>query len=297
MAKGIAERAIDSQEWLDGVADAIQPAIQGAFKAAGEPGRVAKDFLHGVWLGHPLHPVITDVPIGAWTMAQLLDVLSVARGDDEGLDRASDIALGAGLVAAGGAAVTGWVDWSESGGPRRRMGLAHAFMNVIALVLNVASLFLRLGSAGGKSGRRTARSLSAAGYLTSAAAAFVAGELVYNLGQAVSRNSFVEGPDRFKDVADENELEDGVMTHVEVDEYHVVLVKHDDGLHAFGGICSHYGCGLWEGKLEDHTVTCQCHGSQFDIRDGRVIHGPATDPVPCYEVKTQIGRVMVKIED
>jgi nitrite reductase/ring-hydroxylating ferredoxin subunit/uncharacterized membrane protein len=297
MAKSVVERLIDSQEWLDGVGEAIQPVVGGAFEAGGEVGRVAKDFLNGVWLGHPLHPVITDVPVGAWTMTQLLDLISAASGDDEGLDRAADITLGAGLIAAGGAAVTGLVDWSDTYGSRRRMGLAHGLLNVAGLGFNVASLILRMGSAGGKKGRGTARTLSALGYLITSTSAYVAGELVFNLGRGVSRNAFVEGPKKFRDVADAHDLEDGKMTHVQVSNYDVVLVKHDDGIHAFSGTCSHEGCGLWKGELKGHTLTCQCHGSQFDIRDGRVVHGPATDPLPCYEVKEQIGRVMVKIEE
>jgi nitrite reductase/ring-hydroxylating ferredoxin subunit/uncharacterized membrane protein len=244
-----------------------------------------------------LHPAITDVPIGAWTITELFDVASVASGGDKGLDVAADISLAAGIVAAGGAVVTGLADWSDTDGSRRRMGLAHGLLNLLGLGLNITSLLLRLGSAKGKPGRGTARSLSAVGYMVTSASAFVAGDLVFNLGQAVSRNSFVEGPKKFTDVADAKELEEDKMTRVQSGKYDIVLVKHDDGIHAFGGTCSHAGCGLWKGTLEGHTVTCQCHGSQFDIRDGRVVHGPATDPLPCYEVKEQIGRVMVKIEE
>src|SRR5687768_13771079 len=153
MAKGVVERVIDAQGWLDGVGDAIQPSLEGVLKSGGEVGRVAKDFLNGVWLGHPLHPVITDVPIGAWTITELFDVASVASGGDKGLDTAADISLAAGIVAAGGAAVTGLVDWSDTYGARRRMGLAHGLLNVIGVGFNAASLLLRLGSAGGKRGR------------------------------------------------------------------------------------------------------------------------------------------------
>src|SRR3954467_10785594 len=100
MSKGVAQSIIDQQKWIDQFADLIQPLIRQSFSAAGESGRIVKDLLNGVWLGHPLHPLLTDVPIGAWTMTQLLDLVSAARGDDEGLDRASDITLAAGLLAA-----------------------------------------------------------------------------------------------------------------------------------------------------------------------------------------------------
>jgi len=129
MAKGLVESVIDGQEWLDKLSDPVQSAIQTLFKGAGEGGLVIKDLLHGVWLGHPLHPVITDVPVGAWTVAQALDLASAAKGGDKTLDTASDISLGLGLLAAGGAIVTGLADWSESDGAQRRMGMAHALLN------------------------------------------------------------------------------------------------------------------------------------------------------------------------
>src|SRR5690242_8165677 len=113
MATGIAQEIVEQQKWLDDVANVVQPIIHDAFSNAGETGHMVKDLLNGVWLGHALHPVITDVPIGAWTITQLLDLVSAARGDDPGLDAASDVALGAGIVAALGAAITGLTDWSD----------------------------------------------------------------------------------------------------------------------------------------------------------------------------------------
>lgn len=292
MATGVTQAIIDRQKWLDDLSDKLQPIINDTFSSGGEVGKLAKDFLNGVWLGHPLHPVITDVPVGAWTMTQLLDLISLMRGDDPGLDAAADITLGAGIVAAVGAAVTGLVDWSDVGGSHRRMGMAHALINVGGLTLNVASLALR---AGGKKNRGLARSLSAGGYLLNAAAAYVAGELVYNLGQAINRDAWVDGPDRFTDVASLEELREGEMVKVDYDGRPIVLLQHDDGIHAFEGTCPHYGCGLWEGRLEGHTLTCQCHGSQFDVRDGTLLHGPATAPVPSYDVRRRSGRVQIRM--
>ncbi len=294
MATGIVQAIVDRQKWLDDLADRIQPLVNQAFSSGGEAGHVVKDFLNGVWLGHPLHPVITDVPIGAWTMTELLDLLSAAGGDDPALDRAADLTLGAGIVAALGAAVTGITDWSDVGGSHRRMGLLHGLINAAGLGMNIASLGLRLG--GNPRSRGLARGLSAGGYITAALAAYVAGELVFNLGMAVSRNAWVSRPDRFTDVAPVDDLPEGQMVQFEVDGQPVVLIKHPDGIHAFSGTCSHYGCDLWEGRLNDHVVTCPCHGSQFDVRDGSVVHGPATAPVPAYEVRTRNGRVQVRLE-
>ncbi|MEO8285066.1 MAG: Rieske 2Fe-2S domain-containing protein [Chloroflexota bacterium] len=292
MSTGVVQSIVDKQTWLDDVSNAIQPAISEIFANAGEPGKVAKDFLNGVWLGHPLHPVITDVPIGAWTMTQVFDALSILRGGDDALDMASDVTLGAGIVTAVAAAVTGIVDWSDvRKGSRRRIGLAHALLNVGGLTLNLGSLGLRLA---GKRNRGAARALSAGGFALSGLAAYVAGELVYNLGMAINRNAWVAGPKKFVDFAAAGDIEDGKMQHFEVGGRDVVVVKHEDGIHAFGGTCSHLGCGLWQGKLDGHVVTCPCHGSEFDITDGSVVHGPATAPVPGYEVRESNGRLQLR---
>lgn len=293
MATGIAQEIIDRQQWIDELSDKIQPLVNNAFSSGGEAGRVVKDFLNGVWLGHPLHPVITDVPVGGWTITQLLDIISIAKGGDKGLDAASDIALGAGIVAAVGAAVTGIADWSDVGGAHRRMGMAHAIVNVAGLGLNVASLALRIG--GGNRG--VARTLSASGYIINALAAYIAGELVYNLGQAVNRTAWVSGPEKFTDVAAVDDLPIGEMVKVEVENRPVVLLQGEHGIHAFEGTCPHYGGPLWEGKLEGHVVTCPWHQSQFDVSTGDLIHGPATAPIPCYEVRKRTGRVQIRLKE
>src|SRR6476646_1399318 len=100
MATGLVQSLVDGQkEWLDKLSDSVQPLVNNAFSGAGDTGRTLHDLLNGVWLGHPLHPMLTDVPIGAWTITELLDGLSLTMGDDEGLDRAADISLGFGLLA------------------------------------------------------------------------------------------------------------------------------------------------------------------------------------------------------
>src|SRR5205823_1211508 len=132
----------------------------------------------------------------------------------EGLDAAADIALGAGIVAALGAAITGLTDWSDVGGAQRRLGMAHALTNVAGLTLSATSLALRLG---GKKYRGFARLLSATGYATSALAAYVGGELVFNLGTAVNRDAWVSGPGKFTEVAGLDQLRDGEMVKVDVE--------------------------------------------------------------------------------
>src|ERR1700749_3113453 len=95
--------ALGEQDWLDQVGNTVQPIIDRALMTTG--GQPLKDFLHGVWLGHPLHPVLTDIPLGAWTTGLVLDAVGVLR-EDEGLERAADVAIAVGLLGAVGAAVT-----------------------------------------------------------------------------------------------------------------------------------------------------------------------------------------------
>jgi nitrite reductase/ring-hydroxylating ferredoxin subunit len=293
MATGVVQTIVDRQKWIDDLSDQIQPLVNNAFSSTGEAGHYVKDFLNGVWIGHPLHPIITDVPIGAWTMTELLDAISAISGGDKGLDTAADVTLGAGIVAALGAAVTGIVDWSDVGGAHRRLGMAHALVNVGGLALNLTSLGLRLGG----NSRGAARTLSAGGYLLSALAAYIAGELVYNLGQAINRDAWVSGPEKYTDAGSIDELQDGVMVKMEVEGRPIVLVKDGDDIHAFDGTCPHYGGPLWEGELKGNVVVCPWHSSNFDITDGRVVHGPATAPVPTYSVRKRNGRVQVRLEE
>src|SRR5215213_9031764 len=86
---------------IDQIAEPLSKAVRGAYEAAGPVGQQAKNALHGVWLGHPLHPVFTDIPIGAWTTALALDAVS---NGDAGMRRATTFALGVGLTGALGAA-------------------------------------------------------------------------------------------------------------------------------------------------------------------------------------------------
>src|SRR5690349_9376339 len=116
MADELPVAIVERQEWLEPVESGLQRAVQGSFDSAGAPGRAARNFLHGVWLGHPLHPVLTDVPLGAWTAAVILDAADEAS--------AADLAVKVGLAGAVASAVTGLTDWQATDGPARRVGLA-----------------------------------------------------------------------------------------------------------------------------------------------------------------------------
>src|SRR3954469_11652956 len=102
---------LEQQNGLDQLAEPLSEAVQDVYKQAGAAGQAVKNAVHGTWLGHPLHPVLTDIPIGAWITAAVLDATDTPAGD-RGYRRAADVAIGLGLVGAVGAAITGLTDWS-----------------------------------------------------------------------------------------------------------------------------------------------------------------------------------------
>src|SRR3569833_598963 len=123
--------------FLDRIADvptfdkAIDPARR-AVLAALRPQAV-KDFLHGTWLGHPLHPVLVQLPVGSWLSAGLLDAVPPLRP-------AATALIGTGVAAAVPAALSGAADWSEQAPGVRRLGAIHALLNTAALGLYSGSL-------------------------------------------------------------------------------------------------------------------------------------------------------------
>lgn len=165
---------IDRQDWIDPVADPLQNAIAGAFASQGETGEAVEDFLHGKWLGHSLHSTLTDVPIGAWTVAAVLDVVEAKTGDDKYAPGA-DAAIAIGLCGAASAAVTGLTDWHKTEGTAKRLGLIHGLLNISATALFASSLVMRK-----RNDRATGRTLGWLGYAIVSASAYLGGELVYN---------------------------------------------------------------------------------------------------------------------
>jgi len=171
MSRTNALTRVADQPALDQIAEPLGAAVRNAFAAGGALGQQAKNALHGVWLEHPLHPVFTDVPIGAWTTALALDC---SANGDRGMRRASTFALGVGLLGALGAAVTGLTDWSETQGESRRTGLVHGLMNIAATSL-VAAAYLQRKS----NSRATGRACAWSGYGIALASAYLGGDLVY----------------------------------------------------------------------------------------------------------------------
>ncbi|HVG27484.1 MAG TPA: DUF2231 domain-containing protein [Acidobacteriaceae bacterium] len=174
--------AAERQNWIHPGATAAQQAIQSAFKDSGPGGEKLLSFLHGDWLHEPLHAVLTDVPIGAWTVTILCDAVGAFQHDDQAMNTVADASLAIGLAGAVGAAVTGLADWSEvrEEAPRR-IGAVHALLNIGATALFMASMVARRRD----TSRSRVRALAALGYAVASLSAHLGGNLVYEHGVGV----------------------------------------------------------------------------------------------------------------
>lgn len=270
---------------IDRVAEPLSKAVRDAYDAAGPFGQQAKDALHGVWLRHPLHPVLTDVPIGAWTTALALDA---AAPGDPGMRRAATFAIGVGLAGAVGAAVTGLTDWSETDGESRRAGLIHGLLNVTATAM-FAAAFARRSRSSHEGGRVCAWM----GYTIAMGAAYLGGDLVFRQRIGVTH---ADGtlPEDFTPVLDSGALPENAMRRARAGDTDVLLVRQHGRVCALVHACAHLGGPLSEGTLKDGSVVCPWHGSEFALDDGRVLTGPAAHSQPCLVVRERDGRIEVK---
>ncbi len=276
------------QPALEKLADSLQQAVNGIFQSGGVPGKKAKNFLNGVWLGHALHPVLTDVPVGAWTTAVTLDLLSGADDKSE-LAPGADAAVGLGILGAVGAAVAGITDWSDTVGEERHTGLVHMLLNVGGLTAYTLSWFLR------KNGqRKLGVVISTAAYGVLSYSAYLGGDLVYKMGSMVDHTAWDNEPGDWTQVMNAADLPENTLHKVEAGGEEVLLVKQGDQVYALNSTCPHAGGPLDEGQLEGDTVICPWHGSRFCLKDGKVLDGPSTFDAPLYQVRQTAGKIEVR---
>jgi nitrite reductase/ring-hydroxylating ferredoxin subunit len=112
----------------------------------------------------------------------------------------------------------------------------------------------------------------------------------------VNETAFDSAPTDWTAVLDERELDQGKLVGVQTASTSVLLVRQGDQLHAMDDRCSHRGCSLHEGRLEDGLVVCRCHGSTFRL-DGSIVRGPATAPQPRYDVRAHDGKIEIRAHD
>jgi nitrite reductase/ring-hydroxylating ferredoxin subunit/uncharacterized membrane protein len=289
MASNLPVEIIKKQEWLEPIAERLQPTVAAALGADGAIGPKIANLLHGTWLGHPLHVVLTDVPIGSWTAAAVLDALEEKTGS-RAMGRGADAVIAVGLAGAAGAAITGLADWSKIGGGQpRRIGLSHALLNATATACYVTSLCLRRAHS-----RRAGRRFALLGLIVSSVSAYLGGHLVYKEKIGVDHTADYSPPEDFVSVLAEAELPENRLQRVDANGMPVLLVRRGERIYAIAETCAHLGGPLSEGKLEDATVRCPWHGSRFSLGDGRVLEGPSVYAQPVLEVRVRDGQIEVR---
>ncbi|MEA2154996.1 MAG: hypothetical protein QOE11_1136 [Solirubrobacteraceae bacterium] len=285
MSLELTKKIADSVPWLDDSAKRAQAPVQRFFAARPR----LHNALDGTWLGVPLHPVLTDVPLGAWTSALALDAVAAVTGS-AAADGAADGALAVGIAGSLPAALTGTSDWRDLIGEERRIATVHGLLNVVGLGLNVASLMQRR-----RGNRGAGRVLSAAALTISGTAAHLGGELSFGLGVRVNHTFADTQPSEFVAVADEADLAGDELMTVTVEGTSVLIARAQSGeLCAIANTCSHLGGPLGEGARHGDVVACPWHGSRFDLCSGAVVEGPAVFAQPRYEVRTRDGRIELR---
>ncbi|MEP7105872.1 MAG: Rieske (2Fe-2S) protein [Chloroflexota bacterium] len=271
--------ALEQQEWLDKAGNYVSKLLQPLLDLP--EATPVKNFLHGTWLGHALHPVLTDLPIGCWSSSLLLDLV--------GAGRSAGVLSAAGSAAAVATALTGVADWTATDGREKRLGLLHGMLNVVGLGFQLASLGARV-----RRRRLRAISLSATGLTISSAAAWLGGELVFGRGIMVNHDAWLAGPESWTPVLPEAKLADGATRKVEVEGRAVLLYREGARVFAMENACTHAGGPLDEGEVKGGVVTCPWHGSQFRLTDGSVCRGPATYPQLRLQARVQKGQVEIR---
>jgi nitrite reductase/ring-hydroxylating ferredoxin subunit len=275
-------RVLAGLDALDAPAKRIGKAVRGIVR----PGPL-KDALSGSWLGHALHPLLTDVTIGSFTSAFALDWFG-----GEASRPAAQRLIGLGLLSAAPTVASGYTDWADTevaDDSVRRIGIVHAAANGTAASLFAASWLARRGGDHGRG-----RALAVAGASVLAGAGYLGGHLALAEGVAVDHTAFEAGPDDWTDVLADAELGNGQARCVDADGAAVMVTRRDGALYALSDHCSHRGGPLHEGTFDGVTVRCPWHDSVFDLRDGALVHGPAAYPQPAWDTRVREGRIEVR---
>ncbi len=243
------------------------------------PLHAVRDLLNGRWLGHPLHAATTDIPIGLLLGVVILDLL--------GQPAAADIALVATIVFMLLSALSGAADYSETEGTALTRATLHATLMVVALVLLIVSIVLR---AGDPADRTIPIALSIVAFLIVTAGAFVGGDVVYLLGNMVSRHAFRGAGTKWirldtGDVTDLKALPEATPTKMRAGINDLLVVRLGDTVHALHAVCAHAGGPLPEGTIVDGCIQCPWHGARYRLADGHVVRGPSVYDQPSYEVR------------
>lgn len=279
---------LGQQQWLDPISDVVQQASMSLLNKNGTPGKAIDNFLNGTWLGHPLHPILVEIPVGTWSAALIFDALAPFTRSNA-LAAAADASIVVGIFGALGSVATGISQWQYTDGSARRKGMLHALLNTTALALYTVSWGQR------RRGKRFGGFLtSALGYTIASASAYIGGDLAYGERIGMDHAPGQTPPDDFVAVLAEAELPEGTLKRAQAGEVTIVLARQNGQVYALADECSHLGGPLSEGELAPGCVTCPWHFSQFSLADGHILNGPATFNQPHYETRIRNGQIEVR---
>lgn len=265
---------------LDRIGDRLQRVVQGILRP-----QAVRDALHGVWLGHPLHPSMVQVSIGAWMSTSVLDLL-------RGQQRAATVLVGTGVASAVPAAVAGLNDWAALSRDQRRVGLVHATGNAVALALYSMSFTARL-----RGDHARGRALAFLGLSIAGLSAYIGGHLAYKQAAQVNQSAphLHRIPEGWHQVAEVATLPHGELVGSRIGEVDVLVYRDGDDVSVLLDRCGHQTGPLSDGKIVDvdgHAcVECPWHGSVFRLDDGLVVHGPAGADQPVLRTRVIDGVV------
>jgi nitrite reductase/ring-hydroxylating ferredoxin subunit/uncharacterized membrane protein len=283
---------IERQNWLDRPAEVVQGWVLKFYELLGAPGAVLKSLMHGTKpLGHPLHPALTDIPLGAFAVMVLADWVAALTNSIP--SEIGPFALIVGILGMLAAAATGYTDYSGTFGKERRYASIHGVTMTTLFVAMLVSLVLRYGHS--QTLFFAGIVLSTIAYLVMLWAAYLGGHLSFGFGTMVNHNAFAEGTTDWTQVGGTRKFPEGKSVRVQAGDMAVLVVRLGGRLNAIAATCSHAGGPLDEGKLEGDIVTCPWHGSRFCVSDGRVEGGPATFDQPSFLVREESGKVEVKL--
>lgn len=268
----------------------VKDALHQAVLDGGEQVRRVTDVLHGIPIGHPLHAILTDIPIGAWSFSALFDLLSLINPFSKHYKQTADDLTALGVIAAVPTAIAGMTDYSTIKEEAANYGLLHGILNTVGLLLYILSWRAR---------RRNQRlvgigfGLLGMGVVT--ASAWLGGEMVYRLKVGADHSEKPEAPENWQAVFPAAELEEGAAQKVEVEGKPVLLYRNGKTVSAISAVCAHAGGPLEEGKFYDGCVQCPWHDSVYDLASGQVVHGPSVYPQPSYDVRVTNGQIRVRV--
>lgn len=283
------EQAIKRIPGLEQAGKQLANSIHSAVLQGGSLTRAIADALHGTWFGHPLHPALTDIPIGAWALASGFDAYA-GLGGGHHAERTADSLIAIGVVAAVPTALAGMADYSAMEEDAIAVGTAHALLNSAGLGLYLLSMWAR---ANNRRGLGVLLSTTALGLV--GASAGLGGDMIYRRSVGVNHAPSATAPTDWMAVLPLTEIAEYEARRVEIDGTPVLVYRDVEAVYAIGAVCSHAGGPLEQGTIDGACVECPWHQSVFDMRDGHVVHGPATLGQPSYQARIRDGKIEIRL--